>query len=397
VRVGFVTVYDPVDRGNWSGVANAIMHSLINAGAVVEPLGPLDTQYQILGRIKSAFYRRLLKQTYDYGREKQPCFGYARQISAKLASRKYDILVSPGAVPVSRLRCDQPIVIWTDATFASYISHYGLAKTLCAETLRAGHATERAAFERAALLIFASQWAANSAIADYKVEPSKIAVVPFGANLLYPPDRKLARRYCESRPVDRCELISIGVDWVRKGMPRAIELAEVLNKRELPTKLTIVGCKPPMGVGVPAFVNLLGFIDKRAIEGEKRIGAVLSRSHFHVLFSSAEAFGVVFAEANAYGVPNIAFDIGGVGSAVVNGRGGHRFSQDTAIEIIADYIESQVRDGPSYQELALRARHEFEHRLNWSVSGAEVARRAHELLPRGHRSCRDASMAEGEC
>ena len=124
---------------------------------------------------------------------------------------------------------------------------------MCRETIRAGHATERAAFERAALLIFASQWAANSAIADYNIEPSKIAVVPFGANFIEPPPSELVRHHIEARSADRCELISIGVDWVRKGMPRAIELAEALNNCGLATRLTIIGCKPPSGVRVPPF------------------------------------------------------------------------------------------------------------------------------------------------
>ena len=382
MRVGYVTIYDPADRSHWSGLGNAIMHSIMDAGVVVEALGPLDTIFRPIGRIKSAFYRRLLNQNYEYERCKIPCSGYARQVARKLARGKYDVLLSPGAIPVSCLQCAQPIVIWADATFASYIDHYGLAQRLSRETFRAGHATERAAFERAALLIFASQWAANSAIADYNIDPSKIAVVPFGANLVEPPHSELVRHHIEARSGDQCELISIGVDWVRKGMPRAIELAEALNNRGLTTRLTIIGCKPRSGVSIPSFINLQGFIDKRTMDGEKRIGALLSKSHFHVLLSSAEAFGVVLAEANAYGVPNIASNVGGIELAVVNGRGGQRFDLDTRTEHIAGYIESQIRDRLAYKQLAFRARQEFDQRLNWSVCGAEVARKLAALVPR---------------
>jgi glycosyltransferase involved in cell wall biosynthesis len=382
MRVGYVTIYDPADRSHWSGLGNAIMRSIMDAGVVVEALGPLDSIFRPIGRIKSVLYYGLLHQYYEYERCKIPCYGYARQVARKLVRGKYDVLLSTSGSPVSCLRCAQPIVIWADATFASYVDHYGLAQRLCRETIRAGHATERAAFERASLLIFASQWAANSAIADYNIEPSKIAVIPFGANLIRPPHAELVRHHIEARSADQCELISIGVDWVRKGMPRAIELAEALNNRGLTTKLTIIGCRPPSGVSIPAFVNLQGFIDKRTMDGERQIGALLSKSHFHVLFSSAEAFGVVFAEANAYGVPNIASNVGGIESAVAGGRGGRRFDLDTRTECIADYIESQMRDRLAYKQLALRARQEFDQRLNWSVSGAEVTRRLAALVPR---------------
>jgi hypothetical protein len=56
---------------------------------------------------------------------------------------------------------------------------------------------------------------------------------------------------------------------------------------------------------VPEFVNVIGFIDKQTTDGERALTKLLLRSHFHVLFPSAEAFGVVFAEANAHAVPNL--------------------------------------------------------------------------------------------
>jgi hypothetical protein len=129
LRTGYVTVCDPADRGNWSGPEHAIMHSLINAGVDVKPLGPLRTRNQFAGRIKSGFYRRMLNQRYENFRERGTCSGYARQISKKNACGEYDVLVSPGSIPVSRLRCNKPVVIWADATFASYINHMAWQKS----------------------------------------------------------------------------------------------------------------------------------------------------------------------------------------------------------------------------------------------------------------------------
>ena len=48
---------------------------------------------------------------------------------------------------------------------------------------------------------------------------------------------------------------------------------------------------------------------------------------------------------------------------------GQRFDMDTRTEVIAGYIESQVRNRLAYRHLAFQARQEFDQRLNWSMWG----------------------------
>jgi glycosyltransferase involved in cell wall biosynthesis len=383
MRIGYVTTYDARDRLNWSGVAHGIMGSLHGAGADVLPLGPLQTDLKLLGRVFGRIYRQQFNRMLDFEREAIPTCGYARQVIAKLKDDPCDVVLSPTTMPVCRLSCRQPIVIWTDATFASYIKHYGLEPIYSERSIRAGHRSERLAFDRASLLIFASEWAAQSAVSDYRVDPAKVKVIPFGANFIDPPTRQVVQASIERRTFDRCRLITMGVDWQRKGITRAIELAGLLNRRGTPTTLDVVGVQPPDGAPVPEFVNLVGFIDKRTAAGERQIGSLLLRSHFHILFSVAEAFGVVFAEANAHGVPNIANDIGGVSSAVRNEFGGHRFSLATPLETIAQYIEIHLQDRRRYVDAARRARGEFDERLNWRSAGSLAMQYIGEACAKG--------------
>ena len=372
MRIAFVTSYDPTDRLQWSGLGYAIMESLRAQGLDVTPIGPLRRRFQLVGRVKGRLYKHLFGRSYDFDREALVGRDYAQQVSAKLNLGDFDVVFSPGSIPISRLRCRQPIVIWADATFGALTSLYDQYRTLAVESLRAGHRTERMALSNCKLAIFASNWAAESAIHQYGTDPGKVKVVPFGANFLEPPDRDAAVRSVSDRPVDSCRLITIGVDWVRKGIPRAIELASVLNRRGLPTQLTVVGCQAPQGVALPEFVNIIGFVDKRTRGGEQQLSRLLGESHFHVLFSTAECFGVVFAEANAHAVPNIANDVGGIESAVINGRGGWRFDPQIPIDRVADYLMAHMRDRGRYLELALAARREYDERLNWRVAGAIV-------------------------
>jgi glycosyltransferase involved in cell wall biosynthesis len=392
MKIAYVTTYNAGERYYWSGSGQAIMECLRKQSIEVVPFGPLRTHHRWLGRIKGVFYSRLFHRSYDFEREALPAYGYASQVERKLKASRYDVVFSPGTIPISRLNCRQPIVVWADATFASYISHYGLDKTLCRETIRAGHRSECAAYGRCALLIFTSEWAAKSALSDYGLRPEKVKVVPFGPNFLELPTDRKALESIDSRPTDCCRLITIGVDWFRKGVPKAIELAAILNSRGIRTTLDVVGCRAPASLLVPPFVNVVGYIDKRTSDGERKLTNLLLKSHFHVLFSTAEAFGVVFAEANAHAVPNIANDVGGVSTAVLNDRGGRCFDPMTPVASVAEYIESHIREHNSYSILARKARKEYEHRLNWNVSGALVRRHLENVISAPPNVAADAEI-----
>jgi glycosyltransferase involved in cell wall biosynthesis len=222
--------------------------------------------------------------------------------------------------------------------------------------------------------MFSSEWAASSAVADYGVNPEKIKVVPFGANFIMVPAREVVLQSVATRSMESCQLITIGVDWYRKGIPSAIELASTLNDQGIRTELTVVGATAPSGVSLPDFVKLTGFIDKQAPDGEQRISQLLKQSHFHVLLSAADATPHVFSEANAHAVPNIASDVGGVGTVVVNDRGGRRFSLATPIGDVAEYIRSYMLNRDRYVDLCISARRQYDDRLNWNTAGILVRR-----------------------
>jgi glycosyltransferase involved in cell wall biosynthesis len=386
MRIAYITTYDANDRTPWSGLGHAILQSLRLQGFDVVPLGPMRNRLAWLGRQKGRFYYRLMGQSYEFEREALAAWDYALQIKRRLAREPFDIVFSPGAPEISRLRCRQPIVCWADATFASLINHYPSYQRLCRESVRSGHLTERSALQRCALTLFASEWAAQSAIADYGVESSKVKVAPFGANLNDPPSTAAALHSAAQRTMSGCRLISVGVDWERKGMPRAVALAALLNRRGIPTTLTIVGCRPPSGVVLPPFVRIVGFVSKHTVGGESLLARLFTEAHFHVLFSEAECFGVVFAEANAYAVPNIASDVGGIRSAIVDGRGGKCFSPSAPLDEIAEYVRAQMLEPGQYQQLAYAARREYDERLNWQVAGATVRRYLEALVPPGTSS-----------
>src|SRR6202000_1447998 len=110
--------------------------------------------------------------------------------------------------------------------------------------VRLGNDQEKHALKTAALATFPSNWAANTAVSRYGADQSKIDVIPWGANL----PREIAQEDVDAaiarRPTDRCNLVFLGRDWVRKGGQLLVETVEALNRNGLPTRATIIGCAP---------------------------------------------------------------------------------------------------------------------------------------------------------
>ena len=72
-----------------------------------------------------------------------------------------------------------------------------------ASTIRNGNAMKATALHR---------WAAESAVADHGLDPSRVAVVPFGANMEVELTAEEAEAVVAARPDDSCRLLFVGVE-----------------------------------------------------------------------------------------------------------------------------------------------------------------------------------------
>jgi glycosyltransferase involved in cell wall biosynthesis len=315
-------------------------------------------------------YRRLLSKTYRAEREPWVCKSYAHQVKERLASVKCDAVVSPGTLPIAYLRTEKPQFFWADATFAGIIGFYQGFSNLCAETIRNGNKIEQLALSKCRLAIYASEWAANSALQNYDVDPAKIKVVPFGANIVCNRTVKDIDLITEKKTFDICKLLFVGVEWIRKGGDVAFKVANLLNQRGIRTELHVVGCNPPEGL--PGFVVNHGFLSKKSEEEMSLFNKLMSESHFLILPSFAECFGVVFAEASSFGLPSLATRVGGIPTAIRDGKNGQTFPLNENPEIYCDYIQRFMSSRQAYNELALSSFAEYAERLNWSSAGKKV-------------------------
>jgi glycosyltransferase involved in cell wall biosynthesis len=370
MKIAYITTYDSSDVHAWSGSGAYILRALQSSGFQNESIGNLIDKANVLYKLKKAIYSIVLSKTYLSGRDPAFLKYYASQVESALATVGCDIVFSPGTTPIAYLNTKKPIVFWTDATFAGMVDFYPGYKNLCNETIINGNRSEQLALSKCSLAIYCTEWAAKTAIQNYDVDPAKVRVVPFGANIDCNRNLQDINSTISNKNFETCKLLFIGVEWFRKGGDIALRVAEQLNQRGIRTELNIVGCNPP--VSLPDFVKLHGFISKNTEEGRRLLDKLMNESHFLILPSKAECYGVVFAEASSFGVPSLATKVGGIPTAIQDGKNGKTFQLDENPEKYCDYIESLMSSKQGYYELALSSFREYSEKLNWFSAGKKV-------------------------
>jgi glycosyltransferase involved in cell wall biosynthesis len=380
MRIAYVSLYDARDVRQWSGLGYHIAKSLEAQGCELTYVGDVRQVWQTYFKAKQAFVKYVLRKGYTRDREPAIVRGFARQVERRLAEINPDIVLGPGSVPLSLVNCRQPIVYWADATFAGMLNYYQAYSNLSGGSVRSGLAMETEALGRCALAIFASDWAARTAIESYAVDPAKVKVVPFGANLAEAPSADDVERSIADRPLDRCTVLFVGVEWERKGGDVVLETARLLNKMGLPTELVIVGTSAPAGVTLPPFARVTGYIDKSTAAGCATLASLFASAHLLLMPSRAEAYGLAPAEANAFGVPALTSDTGGLSTVIREGHNGFALPVTAPADQYAQRIVELIRKPERYRALCRSARADYENRLNWTVAAREVRRLLDSLM-----------------
>jgi len=282
-----------------------------------------------------------------------------------------------------------PVFTYLDATKRSWIESYFGLDTLCARSRRQVDEVDRAALGNNTLSIFSSDWARADAARDYHVPAERMAVVPFGANLIDPPSRADVEGWIDARADKPLRLLFLGIEWLRKGGPEALALVRALRTRGVPATLDIVGCNPALSPADLALVHVHGFIEHSSPAGRDKFHAILHEAHVLLFLSRAEAYGIALCEAAAFGVPAYANPVGGIPTIVQPGVTGWLGTMPFSPEAAAETLATIWRAPNQYRFIALAARVDFETRLNWGVAGrnlrdqmeSALARRAAKLAP----------------
>jgi hypothetical protein len=113
VRVAFVSLGDPDDARDWSGIPRAMRRGLELAGCAVQTCALLRNHLKWLYAPRKLAHHRCGRH-FDWTRMPGALRSFAAQIRRHLRAWPADLVFCPSTIPIAMLDCRPPIVFWTD-------------------------------------------------------------------------------------------------------------------------------------------------------------------------------------------------------------------------------------------------------------------------------------------
>ena len=281
-----------------------------------------------------------------------------RQLRREAVHAAICIGASPLAAYLARVL---PTVHVSDATSALMRTYYQEFAALQPHLAGNAQRLDMAAVLYAKACLFASPWAAQSAIDDYGADPARVFVVPLGANV----------EACGGvLPLEKeagvCHVVFIGMDWQRKRGDIAVQAIMELAERGIPVSLDIVGVVPPRPLD-STVVTVHGYVSKSTKQGRETFHRIMARADFLLVPTERECFGVFAAEGAAFGIPVISTRTGGLPGVVLDGVSGFLLPPEAGPLAYADIIATVWNDKELHATLREGAKARFHEVLNWNA------------------------------
>jgi len=227
---------------------------------------------------------------------------------------------------------------------------------------------ERETAEEADLIVTVSRYSSEKAVELYEIDSSKMRIVPNGVDIKrFRPLGDLSEFKRQIGVDDRPCVLFVGRLIPRKGLGYLIEAAKHVVKEFENTVFVIVGNGPLRG-------HLVNYIDRSDLSGnfvflgdvnEEVLPLLYNCADVFVLPSIQEGQGIALLEAQSTAKPVVAFRVGGVPEALLEGQSGllgdpgsYELSQ-SLLRLLAD---SSLREG-----MGKRGREFVAENFSWEV------------------------------
>jgi D-inositol-3-phosphate glycosyltransferase len=227
----------------------------------------------------------------------------------------------------------------------------------------------------------------------YDADPGKVRVVPPGVDLeLFTPGDRAAARAATGLPADARVLLFVGRIQPLKAPDVLLRAAaDLLARRpELRPDLVVAVLGGPSGSGLDTPRQLERLAARLGIEAQVRFVPPVAREQLVQWYRSAdlvavpsynESFGLVAVEAQGVGTPVVAAAVGGLTTAVRDGRSGLLVSGHDP----ADYARAfeRIVRTPGLRDELSRGAVEQAARFSWDLTAdrtIEVYRRAAQMM-----------------
>lgn len=364
LKIAVLHVNDLNNKLVWSGIPHFIKKELEDTGHTVSVLKPLPhfiyNPIKVYFKIKELISGKLYLNFMNSVLSRAASWWFKRQ-----NIEQFDLLIAPaGSSSIAYLKSKCPIIYATDGTFLNNANYYTNFTNLHLKAFADSNKIEQLALKRAAKVTVPSKWAYDSVIYDYGIDPSKVVIAEYGANMDVTPTREQALNRDYS--TKELKLLFVGRGWEKKGGDIAYNTFKILRDRGLSVTMTFVGSTPPYNIE-DEHLKVIPLLDKNDPKQAETLSNLYLESHFHFLPTRTECFGIVFSEASAHGLPSISTDTGGVPHAVRNGENGYRLPLTATPEEFADLVQKLWEDKEGYRKLVISTRDTYESVLNWSA------------------------------
>ena len=273
-----------------------------------------------------------------------------------------------GFTPWAMIPSVRPYVAWSDCTFRNYIDIYHQRTAFQALDIARIEATEANWLSRARRVAFTSRWAADNAIRDYRLEPSRVDVVGiFGE--VEPPALDLYKgAHC---------FAFVSTNFLAKGGAVVLDAFSRVRVRHSEASLVIVGDCPRDLASQPG-VTATGFLRKEDPAQSRRFHAILAQARAVVHATRSDIAPLLLVEAALFGCPAISSRKFAIPEIVDDGRTGVLLNDPTDASEVAKAM-TRILEDPSYPLMRQRAwnkgremhtKRRFEEKLRAMVSAA---------------------------
>jgi hypothetical protein len=305
LKVVLASIGDPWAPSTWSGVTAGVLGGLAELGVQARPL-----DLELRRGVEQALLLAGAATTVNrYDAHSAAATMAVRSFLARrrLAGTDVDGVIQVGSTFM--LPPTIPYVTLEDMTVRQGRRTHPVFSRMSVRATVAWERRRAAVYAGARMCAVASHWAAESLMADYGVEPERVAVVGFGATHVTPSVR---RSWSPPR------FLFVGIDWERKGGPLLLRAFARVRASTPDATLDLVGGHPHVEQeGVVAH----GVLSQSRPDDRERMRELFARASCLVVPSLVEPFGIVYVEAGSAGIPSIVSREGGA-LDIIGSQGG---------------------------------------------------------------------------
>ena len=381
LKIAYLSASDPRNKKVWSGTHYSIFRTANLYLGEVTPLGPCQPQPATwIGKIITGLSQIFIGKRYNYRHSKLLGRAYARFFQKKLAASQFDLIIAPASLcELSYIETKIPIIYIADNTINLSINYHKSLSKLFKFSENETRSLELKVLKKSSALVVSSEWALNSLKDHYKINPSKLFTIPFGANMETIPDRNKA---LQIKNHSTCKLLFVGVYWDNKGGDIAYRCLLELLASNFDAELTVVGCTPPEGIS-HSKMHVFPFIDKNSNEGMKQLDEIFFQHDLLILPTRFDCTPIVICEASAYGMPSLISNTGGVAGHLKEGKNGFLINYNDTGKGYADKIIEIYSNKEYFESLRKSCRDTYEEILNWDNYGKNLQKIAKLILNSG--------------